>query len=182
MSRHFRHPPSKPAPRTLSPRGYAAHRGCSLRSVQEAISAGRLTRSVKRTEGGRYQIDAGRADLEWAASTYADRVPLSGPAARDAEPADLQRSRSRLEMAKAQLAELDLAERRGEILDAREVEARMVSVFSSCRVKLLGIPSRVRQQDPTLTKGQLALIEATIREGLEDLAGTRDDQVVEPAA
>jgi phage terminase Nu1 subunit (DNA packaging protein) len=160
----------------LSQRAYAKHRGCALRAVQQAIEAGRLTRSVVRTDDGKYLIDPKRADIEWAASTYADRVPLTGPTAPtrgapdDEDPVSLMQARNRLELAKAQLAEMDLAERRGEILDAHEVEARMVGVFSSCKTKLLGIPSRVRQEDPTLTKAQIAILELSIRAALEDLA------------
>lgn len=168
--------PPKAAAGRMSGTEYAKHRGCSSQAVTQAVAAGRLTKSVKKLPSGRLSIDAKRADLEWAASTYSDRAPLTGPtaprrgAAGDDEPVSLMDVRNRHELAKAQLAELDLAERRGEILEAREVEARLVGVFSSCKTKLLGVPSRVRQQDPTLTKPQVALVEATIREALEGLA------------
>jgi phage terminase Nu1 subunit (DNA packaging protein) len=152
-----------------------------------AIETGRLTKSVKKNPGGTYSIDPKRADLEWAASTYADRVPLTGPTApaavlpagpatAGAEAMSLGEARARLEAAKAELAEMDLEERRGELVPAREVEARLVAVFSSCKVKLLGVPSRVRQQDPGLTKAQVALIEASVREALEDLAGEPESE------
>jgi phage terminase Nu1 subunit (DNA packaging protein) len=160
-------------PPRLSARAYAKHRRCDHKAVTQAIAIGRLTKSVKRLAGGKYSIDPKRADLEWEASTYADRVPLTGPTAPRGlagEPPDLKEARARLETAKAQLAEMDLAERRGELVLAREVEARLVGVFSSCKTKLLGVPSRVRQQDPGLTKPQVELIEATIREALEELA------------
>ena len=162
----------------MTGREYARHRGCEPSAVRQAIKAGRISASVKRDAAGDYSIDPKRADLEWAATTYADRVPLTGPTAPGGsasggeDPVSLMEARHRLELAKAQLAEMDLAERRGEILDAREVEARMVGVFSSCKTKLLGVPSRVRQQDPTLTKPQVALLESTIREALEGLAAS----------
>lgn len=177
--------PKKSAPKKpvgLSQRAYAKHRGCALRAVQVAIETGRLTKSVKRGPGNEYFIDPKRADIEWAASTYSDRVPLTGPTApaavapipegaAAADAMSLGEARARLEAAKAALAEMDLEERRGELVQAREVEARLVAVFSACKVKLLGVPSRVRQQDPGLTKAQVELIEATVREALEDLAG-----------
>ncbi|MCM2332754.1 MAG: DUF1441 family protein [Anaeromyxobacteraceae bacterium] len=161
------------APRLLSARAYAKHRGCDHKAVTAAIKIGRLTKSVKRSKGGRYAIDPRRADAEWDAATYADRVPLTGPTAPAAgeENPSLMEARARLETAKAALAELDLGERRGELVPAREVEARLVAVFSSCKTKLLGVPTRARQWDPTLTKAQVELIEATVREALEDLAG-----------
>jgi len=171
---------TSPAER-LSLRAYARHRGCALNAVQQAISAGRLSsKSVTKSPDGTYSVDPKRADIEWAASTYADRVPLTGPTAprgdkRDdgaqAELPDLMEARARLEAAKADLAEMDLAERRGELVQANEAEAQMVAIFSSCKTKLLGVPARVRQQDPGLTKEQVELIEAVIREALEGLAG-----------
>lgn len=174
--------PTKPPAKTpgLSQRAYAKHRGCALRAVQQAIEAGRLTKSVKRGPGNTYFIDPKRADIEWAASTYSDRVPLTGPTAPgaaagalpgDVDPVSLMEARARLETAKAALAEMDLAGRRGEILEAADAEARMVGVFASCKTKLLGVPARLRQQDPTLSKLQVELIENTIREALEGLAG-----------
>lgn len=175
--------PTKPPPKPpgLSQRAYAKHRKCALRAVQQAIEVGRLSKSVKRTTGGGYLIDAARADVEWAASTYADRVPLTGPTAPAGAPLveelmSLGEARARLEVAKASLAEMDLAERRGELVESREVEARLVGVFSSCKTKLLGVPARVRQQDPGLTKPQVELIETVIREALEGLAGELQEE------
>lgn len=71
---------------------------------------------------------------------------------------------------RARLAELKYKQDSGELVPARDVEAHMANVFSSCKTKLLGVPSRVRQQDPGLTTAQLALIDSVIREALEGLA------------
>jgi len=162
---------------TLSLNAYALHRGCQRRAVQEAIQAGRLTRSVVRLPSGRYQIDAAQADIEWEASTRSEHVPISGRSARrparpsaEDEPPSLGEARARLDMAKAELAEMELAERRGELLEARDVEARLVAEFAQSKNKLLGVPARARQQDPTLKADQLALLEQLIREALEGLA------------
>ena len=84
---------------------------------------------------------------------------------------DLADARARLDLAKALLAELDLAERRRELLPARDVEARLADAFANCKTKILGVPSRARQMDPALTHAQLALFEKLLREALEDLAG-----------
>ena len=154
---------------------YATHRGCAWSTVDNAIKAGRLSASVVPGKGRRKLIDPVRADAEWKASTLSDRVPLTGPTApkgraRDEDAPSLAEARARLDAARAELAEMDLSERRGELVPASEVEARLVSVFASCRTKLLGAPSRVRQQDPTLTRDQVAIIETVIREALEGLA------------
>jgi phage terminase Nu1 subunit (DNA packaging protein) len=68
------------------------------------------------------------------------------------------------------LLEIDLRERKGELLVAADVESRLVNVFAQCKTKLLGVPSRVRQRDPSLTRAQIALIDNEIRDCLEALA------------
>jgi phage terminase Nu1 subunit (DNA packaging protein) len=73
------------------------------------------------------------------------------------------------------LAEIELAEKRGELLPAKDVESRLVNVFAHCKTKLLGVPARARQRDPSLTGPQVALIETLIREALEDLASAAED-------
>ena len=166
--------------KTISPREYAKHRGCALSTVQEAVKTGRLAKSAKRVKGA-WRIDPALADKEWAASTHADRAPLTGPTApRAAPPLDdgegegdlnsLAEARARHEMAKAELAEIELAERRGDLVKARDVESRLAGVFANCKRKLLGVPPRARQQDPTLSEAQLGLVDSLIREALEDLA------------
>lgn len=160
----------------ISLRSYATRRGVSVMAVSKAIKAGRLVRSVVRDERGQPKIaDPELADREWADNTRADRVPLTGPAAKGGEvPPDYAESRARREAAEAGLAELELAKEEGRLVVASEVEARIANDYSKVRTKLLGVPSRVRQQDPALTAAQLALIDTVIREALEDLADGED--------
>ena len=161
---------------SLSLSAYARHRrasgltGGTLRAVQVAIQGGRLRTSL--TEDGRIR-DASEADAEWLANTHSNRVPHTGPTSPNgvAAPPELGESRKRKEAALAELAEIELAEKRGDLVLARDVEARLVNVFSSCKVKLLGIAARARQRDPSLTAAQIAMLDALVREALEDLAG-----------
>lgn len=92
--------PMNTTPKRLSARAYARHRGCDHKAVTQAIEIGRLHKSVKRGQDGEYAIDPKRADIEWAASTYSDRVPLTGPTAparrRPLPPADVARMVRRL--------------------------------------------------------------------------------------
>lgn len=159
----------------ISQRAYAKHRGCHHQAVREAIQAGRLSRSL--TPDGRI-ADIAAADAEWEANTYADRRPLSGPAGRldEDEAPSLGEARARLDAAKAELAEIELAEKKAELTPAADVEARLVNLFANCRTKLLGVPSRARQQDPALTNEQIALLESLMREALEDLSDTAGEE------
>jgi phage terminase Nu1 subunit (DNA packaging protein) len=171
-------PVSLTAPVPLAPlslRAYARHRGeaglagATHHAVQVAIDSGRLSKSL--TPDRKQIADADAADAEWEATTHVDRIPLSGPTAAGTPPPDLAESRARREAAEAALAEIELAEKRGELVLAKDVESKLVNVFAHCKTKLLAVPSRVRQRDPALTGPQVELIEAAIREALDDLAG-----------
>jgi hypothetical protein len=164
--------PAKPAP-PISLRAYARHReaaelaGGTLNAVQTAIKSGRLSKSV--TPDGKI-ASAAAADAEWQATTHVDRIPLTGPTAAGASPPDLAESRARREAAEAALAEIELAEKRRELVLAKDVESRLVNVFAQCKTKLLGVPARCRQRDPGLTGPQIELIESLVREACDDLA------------
>jgi phage terminase Nu1 subunit (DNA packaging protein) len=164
----------------LSLSAYARHRkerglpGGSESGVRQAVSSRRLVRSV--TRAGKIR-DAELADAEWSANTAADCVPITGPTAPKVQPvapASFSTARSRHEAAKAELAELELAKRRRELLPAADVASRIAGVFTQCKTKILGVPARLRQLDPALTEAQLRLFEEELREALEDLAAGPD--------
>ena len=159
----------------ISLSAYARHRkaagltGGTTKAVTDARDDGRLPAKCFDDDGK--IIDAALADAEWLANTKADYVPLTGPTSAGEPPPDLNESRARKEAALAALAEIELAEKLGELVPAYDVERRLVSVFSGCKTKLLGIPSRARQRDPSLTVQQVAMIERLIREALTELSG-----------
>ena len=66
--------------------------------------------------------------------------------------------------------EIELAEKRGELVLARDVESKLVNTFAHCKTKLLGVAARARQGDPALTESQIELFENLVRDALEDLA------------
>lgn len=173
---------------SLTLRAYARHRaerglpGASHTAVQKAIKAGRIRVGL---DG---KIDPEEADRLWVANT--DEGHRRGPAHEPKRPAvveppastplpplepgdpvpNYQEARARREAAEAALAEIELAEKRVELVPARDVEARLVKEHSQAKTKLLGVPARARHQDPSLTAEHLALFEDLIREALEDLA------------
>jgi hypothetical protein len=161
---------------SLSLSAYARHRnamglpGGSLKAVQVAIQGGRLRACI--TPDKRIR-DAQEADAEWLLNTRADMVPHTGPTSCGGvvDPPALGESKARKEAALAELAEIELAEKRGELVKAKDVESKLADTFSACKTKLLGIAARVRQRDPSLTSVQIALIETLVREALDDLAG-----------
>ena len=143
---------------------YAARRGVSVKAVSKAVAAGRLDKSVVRDHHGAPKIsDPELADREWASNTRApiDRQPriFEPPASeqatgRDSIP-DLNTSRAlraaasaRRESALAVLAELDVAQRRGEMVAVDEARADMIDKFTVVKTRILGVPARVAQRMP----------------------------------
>lgn len=177
----------------MSCRQYAKRRGVSAMAVSVAIKNGRLVKSVVRDAVGNPKIaDPDLADQEWAANTDAtyraraaggdprelvDPVlgqpvaPLAPPtdAPGDGEPIDLASASARAKHWDAELKELKFKEAARELIPARDVEARLVDVFSSCKVKLLEIPSRAKQALPHLSVTDLQVLEDLLRESLEGL-------------
>ena len=174
----------------------------SAEAVSKAIETGRLHASVVRDARGAPKIgDPELADREWGARTRpridhgarhgARAARAAQPDVAPASPADhgaaaalddqreyhiartaRETASARREAAQAEIVELELAQTRGELVPAKEMEERMVEVFTSCRTKLLGIPTRARQRDRSFSKSQLQLVEDLIREALEDLAAS----------
>jgi phage terminase Nu1 subunit (DNA packaging protein) len=172
----------------LSLRGYAAHRkglglpGGSLQAVQRAIAGDRLRDSVVIVDGVKRIADPEAADREWAANTDLTKAPdcVKGMGDEDEgeEPQgpSLSAASAREKHFKALLAELTYQQRAGELVNAAEMSAAMAEAFSLVRTKLLGLPSKAKQQLPHLTLGDLATLDAIVREALEGLARPDDGE------
>lgn len=76
---------------------------------------------------------------------------------------------------KARLAELDYKQRSGELVDAADVEARIVEDYGQCRTKLLGLARKAKSALPHLTHTDVLALDALVREALEQLAVVPDD-------
>lgn len=154
---------------------YAKRRGVSIMAVSRAAKRGRLRDCVERNESGRVTgiTDPELADKEWDAnSDYTDAPQrLEAQVNADGAPATtLAEAALAGKFWQAKLAELKFREAAAELVPAKDVETKLVNVFAQCRTKLLGIPSRMRQRDPSLSATQFTLFESLIREALEDLA------------
>lgn len=180
-------------------RAYARHRGTSATAVHRAVEQGRLSKSVVRDAAGKFAgiSDAALADQEWAASTDLTKAPTAvlmraaaavtpgGAEAGDAPPADdgetlnLSSALAKQKHWQAKTAELDYRKRVGELVDAREVETRVVDEYSRCRTKLLGLARKAKASLPHLTREDVTTIDTLVREALEDLAKPNDVEEVQ---
>jgi len=141
---------------------YAEHRGVSRVAVHKAIKDQRIS-----TIDGK--IDPAVADIQWAANSRA-RAPSSPAAAASAgsrpsggsrpaasapdpgaplngdlleNPDDYWVSRGRREAAEAEMAELKLAEQRGQLIQVKAVESVWSNALAGMREHLLQIRSRL---------------------------------------
>jgi phage terminase Nu1 subunit (DNA packaging protein) len=79
--------------------------------------------------------------------------------------------RARLASAQASLTEVKLAERRGELLDAAEVERTWGGIVRTIRAGMLAVPSRCGARLPHLTAADVAEIDAEVRAALTETGG-----------
>lgn len=141
--------------------------------MKKAIDTGRLRDSVTRDERGRWIVlDPNLADLEWARKTdYTDApgsAPIGPSGTSDLDP-DISEASAWQKHWASKLAELKFKEAAAALVPAVDVRTEWTDLLSSVRTKLLGIPSRVKQDLPSLTVADVAKIEALVREALEDI-------------
>ncbi len=165
----------------ISLRAYARHRGTSAPSVLRAIKRGRLNASLVIDAKGKTQIaDVALADIEWAENTDLSRAPGyvkaregKGPGRASGgarEVSSLAAASAREKDWRAKLAELEFQTKSGQLVNGDEVKARMVDLFTRCKTKLLGVPSKAKHAMPHLTHADVLTLDRLVREALEDLA------------
>lgn len=147
-------------------REYARHRKVTLRAVQKAIEAGRITTVG---EGAKRKIDADQADRDWRVNTdpaaqsllysagpeaAAESGPSAPPSAAEPDdepaPAD-QTSEYRLERAKRERIrrereELELEELRGNYLPLADAELVVFTAFRTLRDAMLQVGTRIKDR------------------------------------
>jgi hypothetical protein len=179
----------------MSLTAFAKRVGSHKVAVSRAFRSGRLKNSVQRDENGRpWIVDVELADREWAevdrsrAPGYVkerDGQPVQPPPAEaDAKadddysrggrppgkPSPLAEASAQEKRWRAQMAELKFRERAGELVEAAGVAKEIATIFAACRSKLLGLPSRVKQEIPDLTYEHIETMDRIAREICEDLA------------
>jgi len=87
---------------------------------------------------------------------------------------DYAAERARYIRARADLAEMEAAQRRGSLIAAEDIEAAWIAVLALLRTRLLALPDRLAPHvhEQTSVGDTRNLIRATIREVLDDLAET----------
>lgn len=91
-------------------------------------------------------------------------------AREDAKPTSIDDAKLRLAVAQAETAELDLAERRGELVSVATYEDRLGRILTLLRSRLLALPGRVAVLLPIPAPEALAIIEPAVAEFMTELS------------
>jgi sulfatase maturation enzyme AslB (radical SAM superfamily) len=151
-------------------RGYARHRGVSEGAVRKAINTGRITID----SNGR--IDVTKADNEWAENT--DQAKQNMMVAVDNHaPKSEQNSYTKIktahELYKAQLTQLALQEKKGQLIQKEMVKAQVGQLSRQVRDSWMNWPSRISAlmaAELEIEEHQLHIVlERYVREHLNDI-------------
>jgi hypothetical protein len=162
---------------------YAKRRGVSTRAVSKAVATGRLRESVIRVDGAPKIADVELADIEWFENTRprTDTWRQDGGIAADARAAEISEQRAQLEavrarreVAEAELAELELHERRSALVAIEDVRREIPQAFAIVRTRILRIVDDIRARHPPQTAildaAELATVDELIRDALEEVS------------
>jgi hypothetical protein len=121
----------------LTRAAYARYRGVSKEAVGKAIRQGRIP------VGPDGRVDPAVADLAWDRNTSPARS--SGPQASGPPPVDLTEARTMHEYAKAQLAELELGERQGQLVAVADMRDAAFRATRAARDLILTVADRLAE-------------------------------------
>lgn len=158
----------------------AARLGVGKGTVSKAIAGKRITKGIVFDTQGRF---LSVSDIEAAAEEYwaTARKPAT-PGDPAASPADdgMMTGPVRLKHFQALRAEAEFYETAGELVQVSEVYDERADDYAEVRSRLMALPSRAKQLDPTLTLEQLDLFESLLREACDALADEGDQPDPEP--
>lgn len=144
----------------LSPQKFANWMGVDKGSVIYAIKSGRISEAVKRLPNGFQQIHAQQAKALWIKNTKPNNMSIlnrakpfgeSEPQAvttdlGDEDPNSLHAAKRRREFALAEMAEIELAEKLGDLVRVADVRKMGFEAARITRDSLLNIPNRIADE------------------------------------
>jgi phage terminase Nu1 subunit (DNA packaging protein) len=129
--------------------------------------------SSEALEARRANVAKAREDAK--AARDAAREAVRGELEAASIPA-VEVSEARLMAAKAELAEIDVAERRGELIPVDKARADVFDKFATVRTRIMGVPSRVAQRLPHHANEIVPVLKELLREAMLELASGADDE------
>lgn len=140
--------------------------------VELARRTGLATRTIGDHAAKGHLVNWGEKYLLWASIQSLIAYQAEALAGRAGEG---QQARARLTMAKARTAELELARLEETLIDAEETRRWVEGMCLRVRNRILYVPKRLPMVLPHLTRADLAVIDAELREALTELGEGRAD-------
>jgi hypothetical protein len=141
--------------------GFAKILGVNPKTVYYAISSGRIEGAVKVLPNGYKHIHIRNAKALWKKNTKANNMSILNKdnALDDDLPEDLPESdevslheaKRRRELAMAQIAEIELAEKEGKLVSIEEIRKAGFEAARITRDSLINIPNRIADELVSLT-------------------------------
>jgi len=145
----------------LSLRAYARHRDVNLSAVQKAIASGRI--STVPDNKGRPRIDPTVADIQWAQNTNSSQQERASLAQFERTQADLAgaselplgseksgvqtsvlaNEKAETETVRRNLLELQLAQKRGELVRVDDIQRALANKLKAAQEHLSGLADRL---------------------------------------
>ncbi|MFK8251962.1 hypothetical protein [Ancylobacter terrae] len=133
--------------------------GVAPRTVRELAARGLVVRVSAR----------GRYDLAASVATYCAHLREQAAGRGGDAQAGLTVKKARLTKALADQAEMKRAAMLGEMVSAAAVTAEWSGIFRRLRARVLAVPSRVQQGLPFLKPHDVDVIDAELRQALDEL-------------
>jgi hypothetical protein len=113
-----------------------------------------------------------RATPSYASPPAAIAAPAPAPGVPDYHESRARKeaAAARREAALADVAELDAAERKGELVPVVDARDEVIAAYTIARTRLLGVPSRLAQRLPHLAGEVVPVLDDLLREALEELS------------
>jgi len=154
---------------------YAAHRGCALETIRNAILAGRI---LARPDG---TIDPDSADRQWQENAKAPASGARGQALRETGATEAYAgmmyadARALREVYEAQRKRLELQVRAGELVSREGAEKAAFTRFRMLRDACMNLPSRLsaRLAAEKDESSVYTILESEVRRVFEDFADGR---------
>lgn len=154
----------------LSVPAFARRVGVDEAAVRKAIRTGRLERCLRRLKGRLVIADVDLADQEWRTNRDPTR---DGPRDRRARGRTVADARRRVLEAQYAKLRLDHDLKTGKLVALEAVEMDLMPKILQARNQLLGLSTRAKQRLPHLTASDLVVLDAIVREALEEVAAGR---------
>ncbi len=142
--------------------------GLSVRTLTDMAATGVLVPGAKK---GTYQTTA-------SVQNYVKRLREVAAARSEEQRNPLNEEKLQTERVIRQLKEIELAERRGDMLSLDEVSENWTAFARKVKAAFLGLPTKIRQKLPHVSTADGEIIRKTVRRVLQDLAKEVDASVI----